>query len=138
MALVNFSLGDIGELVKDFREAITGEEIKDPTKLKELELKAKQLEQAINLGQIEINKNEANNSNWFVAGWRPFIGWICGIAIGYHFVLYPFLVGIFSIFNITYKLPTLDIGLLFNLLLAMLGMAGLRTYEKKLDIQNKH
>jgi len=83
LALVNFSLGDVGNLFKDIREAITGKGIEDPNKRAEIELKLRELEQALNMGQIEINKVEATNPNWFVAGWRPFIGWTGGFALAY-------------------------------------------------------
>lgn len=139
MALVNFTLGDIGNLIKDIREAITGKGIQDPQKLMEYELKLKELEQAINMGQIEINKAEASNPNLFTSGWRPAIGWIGAIAIGYHFIVYPFalfLVELYGIHDI--NLPTVDFGVLFNLILAMLGFGGLRTYEKIKNVQNKH
>ena len=56
MGLIDFSLGDVGKVIKDVREAITGKAIEDPAKKAEIELKLKELEQAINLGQIEVNK----------------------------------------------------------------------------------
>jgi len=138
MGLIDFSLNDIGDVLVKAREAITGKRIIDDNEAKKLEIKLKEIETALLSGQIEINKIEAKNSNVFVAGWRPFIGWVCGVAIAYHFVLYPFLVGVFGLFEINYVLPTLEMGVLFNLLLAMLGMAGLRTYEKLSDVHNKH
>ena len=138
MALINFSLDSIGNLAKDIREAITGEAILDPNKRADIELKLKELEQAIALGQIEINKAEAKNPNWFVAGARPFILWVCGIAIAYSFIIAPFLHSLFSVFNINFPLPKIDIGILFNLLLSMLGLAGMRTYEKLKGVNGRH
>ena len=138
MGLIDFSLSGIGDLVKDVREAITGEAIKDPVKKAELELKLKQLEQAVNQGQININKIEAQNPNWFIAGARPFIIWVCGFAILYSFILAPFLHSAFMAFNIKFPLPELNIGILFNLLLSMLGLAGLRTYEKLKGVNSNH
>ena len=75
MGLINISLDSIGNLIKDIREAITGKGIEDPNKKAELEYKLAQLEFALKQGQLEINKAEAQNPNWFVAGWRPAIGW---------------------------------------------------------------
>lgn len=137
--LLDFSLGDVGEVLVKAREAITGKRIDDPVKQAELALQLKQLEQAIGKGQIEINKEEAKNPNLFVAGWRPAIGWIGAIAIGYTYVLYPIL-----LFYVELKghkdihIPTMDMGVLFNLILAMLGLGGLRTYEKVKNVQDRH
>ena len=135
MGLVNF---DIGNLFKDIREAVTGKTIEDPIKKAEIKLKLKELEQAINLGQIEINKTEAQNPNWFISGWRPFIGWSCGFAIVYSFIIAPFLHSMFAIFKVNFPIPELNIGILFNLLLSMLGLAGLRTYEKSKGVNSNH
>lgn len=130
MSLINFSLGDIGELFKDVREAITGKGIEDPNKKAEVELKLKQLEQALNQGQIEINKKEAEHGSIFVAGWRPFIGWVCGVGFAYHFVGHPLLEWVVAYKEIAVEVPKLHTDYLLELTLAMLGMGGLRTYEK--------
>jgi hypothetical protein len=138
MSLIDFNLGDIGSLFKDIREAITGKAIEDPNKKAEIALKLQQLEQAINQGQIEINKNEANNPNWFIAGWRPFIGWIGGIAIAYTFIASPLIQWYVKIQGLNIVPPVIDSSQLFNLVLAMLGFGGYRTFEKLKGIQNKH
>jgi len=138
MGLVDFKLGDIGGLFKDLREAITGKGIEDPNKKAEIQLKLEQLEQAIKLGQIEINKEEAKNKNIFVSGARPFILWVCGVAVAYNFVLAPFLFSVFKAFGIQFDLPTLDMGVLFNLMSSMLGLSALRTYEKVKGVNHKH
>ena len=138
MGLIDFSLGDVGEVIKDVREAITGKAIEDPAKKAEIELKLKELEQAINLGQIEINKAEANNTNWFVAGWRPAIGWIGAFALGYTYILSPLIDWGCALANLHIATPRPDMGALFNLILAMLGFGGMRTYEKIKNVQNLH
>ena len=74
MALVDFSLGEVGSLFTNIREAITGKKVLDPVEVAKLDIKIAQVEQAINLGQISVNKEEAKHSSIFVAGWRPFIG----------------------------------------------------------------
>jgi hypothetical protein len=87
--------------------------------------------QEIAKGQIEVNKQEAASRSAFVAGWRPFIGWTCGIALAWHFVLLPvtyFLV-VLSGEDIP-PLPTFDMDSLMTILLGMLGLGGLRTFEK--------
>jgi len=138
VGLIDFSLGDIGEVIKDVREAITGEAIEDPTKKAEIELKLRELEQAINLGQIEINKNEASNANWFVAGWRPAIGWVGAFALGYTYIISPLIDWACALANLHIATPRPDMGMLFNLILAMLGFGGMRTYEKIKNVQNLH
>ena len=82
-------------------------------------------------GQLDINKAEATNANWFVAGWRPYIGWICGTGLGYQFLVYPILIAFVP------KIVQLDMGTLLTLLLGMLGIGGLRTYEKLNGVASK-
>ena len=85
----------------------------------------------INLAQIEVNKAEAQHRTIFVAGWRPFIGWVCGIALAWHFVGVPV-----TIFFIAWagaevpELPAFDMNSLMTVLMGMLGLGGLRTFEK--------
>lgn len=137
MALVDFSLGDVGNLFRGIREAVTGEKIIDPVKQLELELQLTQLENALISGQLEINKIEAQNPHLFVSGWRPALGWSCVFAVVYEFVMYPFILWINAIWwNITPP-PHIDYALLGQLLFAMLGVAGLRTYEKRKEIDTK-
>ncbi len=86
-------------------------------------------------GQLEINKIEAKHASIFVAGWRPAIGWICGTALAWNFILQPMLNWGAFMFNVDLKdMPTLDTGELMTVLLGMLGLGGLRTYEKKLGV----
>ena len=89
-----------------------------------------QLIQEINKAQIEVNKVEAGSSSLFVSGWRPFVGWTCGVALCYHFVLQPFLMFILSSTGNPMELPTFDMTTLTTVLMGMLGLGGLRTYEK--------
>ena len=138
MGLVDFSLGDVGKVIKDVREAITGKAIEDPVKKAEIELKLKQLEQAINLGQIEVNKAEAQNANWFVAGWRPAIGWTSALAIFYAYIGAPTLEAIMNLTNKAVVIPTPNFEVLFNLVIAMLGLAGMRTFEKTKKVHDLH
>ena len=77
------------------------------------------------MAQIEVNKAEAQHSSIFVAGWRPFVGWVCGFALAYHFIIQPIIV-IFT--NI--ETPNFDMGTLTTVLMGMLGLGGLRTFEK--------
>lgn len=81
-------------------------------------------------GQIETNKIEAASSNLFVAGWRPFIGWVCGAALAYEFLAYPLLVWAATVWMPGTTVPLVAGDHLFELVLAMLGLAGWRTVEK--------
>jgi len=87
--------------------------------------------QTANLAQIEINKIEAASTSWFVAGWRPSVGWVCSLAMLYHFIIAPLIQYVLTIFGVQAALPEFDFSQLSTILMAMLGMAGLRTYEKK-------
>lgn len=87
--------------------------------------------QELALAQAEVNKTEAANKNVFVSGWRPFIGWTCGAALAWHFVLSP--LAIFFAAWLGAELPALpefDMNSLMTVLLGMLGLGGLRSYEK--------
>ena len=84
-----------------------------------------------NMAQIEVNKVEAQHRTVFVAGWRPFTGWVCATAIAYHFIIEPVLVFFLSWYGVEIQLPQFDMGSLLTVLMGMLGLGGLRTYEKK-------
>ena len=82
-------------------------------------------------GQLEINKAEAASGSIFKGGWRPFIGWVCGFAFAYHFILQPVLVfGVAAAGVSLPELPQFDMGTLMPVLMGMLGLGGLRTIEK--------
>lgn len=86
---------------------------------------------AIALAQIEVNKVEAQSPNFFKSSWRPFIGWVCGIAFAYHFVLQPFLIFGLTVYGIQIpSLPEFDMSTLMTVLGGLLGLGTLRTYEK--------
>lgn len=81
-------------------------------------------------GQLEINKAEAGNASVFVSGWRPAVGWICGIALGYQYIMRPIVSwGVIALGHPLPQMPGLDDNL-WQLLFGILGMGGLRTFEK--------
>ena len=83
------------------------------------------------MAQVEVNKAEAQHRSIFVSGWRPFIGWVCGIALAYHFVLAPFIVFGVAWFGAEIpELPAFDMDSLMTVLLGMLGLGGMRSFEK--------
>ncbi len=136
MALNNFSLGDVGGIFTSIREAITGEKIIDPNELKQLEFKLLELETGLLNKQAEINNTEAKSSNLFVAGWRPFIGWVCGVALAYAFIGQPILEWIVEWKGLDVEPPWIETEITMELVLAMLGLGSLRTFEKFKDVEN--
>lgn len=98
----------------------------------EREIQAKLTEHLakIDIAQLEINKQEAAHRSVFVAGWRPFIGWTCGVALAYTYVLQPVLIFILAQTGHLVQLPTMNLGEMMPVLMGMLGLGGLRTYEK--------
>jgi hypothetical protein len=127
----------IGGLARDLRAAFTGQEvISEETKIKLAEIadRLEQREKDLALAQVDVNKLEAQNPNLFVSGWRPFIGWVCGVSLACYFIPKYLLAAIFWIraswaaqVLVAYPVDGVD---LLQLVLAMLGMATLRTIEK--------
>jgi len=113
-------------LTREIGSAIRGREPVDEGKLAELET-------SLLNAQAEINKAEAQHKSIFVAGWRPFIGWVCGVGIAIAFVIKPVVE-----WFVDKELPALDVGQLIALVVAMLGVAGYRTYEKRAGVQDRH
>ena len=88
--------------------------------------------QSLALAQIEVNAAEAASGSLFKGGWRPCIGWICGIAFGYHFVLQPVIIFVVALIGMEIpELPKFDMNTLLTVLAGMLGIGSLRTYEKQ-------
>jgi hypothetical protein len=83
------------------------------------------------MAQVQVNAAEAKHRSVFVAGWRPFVGWICAVALAYHFVLQPIIIFGAGVAGVYVDLPAFDMDSLMTVLLGMLGLGGLRTYEKK-------
>ena len=83
-----------------------------------------------NLAQLEVNKVEATHKSIFVAGWRPSVGWVCSLAMLYHFILAPMIQFGFALGGIEQELPEFDFSQLSTVLMGMLGLGGLRTFEK--------
>lgn len=82
------------------------------------------------MAQIDVNKVEAASTSFFVAGWRPAVGWTCVIGLVYSFLLQPLLEWASPGLGLTTPPPKLDMGTLITLLGGMLGIGGLRTMEK--------
>jgi hypothetical protein len=82
------------------------------------------------LAQTEINAVEAKHKSIFVAGWRPFIGWVCGLSISWSLLVHPVAQWAMITWGGVAELPTIDTSVPMELVTAMLGMSGLRTFEK--------
>ena len=97
-----------------------------------LEMEAKLIDSLtqVDVAQIAVNAEEAKSSNVFVAGWRPACGWICAIAMGYHYIAQPFLA--FLLVNLGYAitLPAFNMDALETVLFGMLGLGGMRSFDK--------
>ena len=88
--------------------------------------------QDLALAQIEVNAAEAASGSLFKGGWRPFVGWVCGVAFCYHFILQPVIIFIVALIGMDIPdLPSFEMGTLLTVLGGMLGIGSLRTYEKQ-------
>ena len=126
-----------GTLAKDLRSAITGEIA--PEKKAELALKTIEIEAKLHEAQAEINKVEAGSTRFFVAAWRPFIGWTGGITLFSHFVLKPWIEWGISLWGSTpIELPAMDLTGIYPIIIGILGLGGMRSWEKNKNINNKH
>lgn len=114
----------------------------DPQKKGEAALQLLQLQQSGELakitGQMDVNKAEATSQSVFVAGWRPYIGWICGTGLGYQFLIRPLLTFIVLIWRPNFVAPSIETAQLIELLVGMLGLGAMRTYEKVSGIDAGH
>ncbi len=130
MGLMDFSLGDVGNIFTSLREAVTGKKIEDPAEQAKMMLALDELESKLKMAQMDVNKTEAQHKSIFVAGWRPFIGWISGSALAYNYIVQPILFVWLSAAGISVEMPQLDIGTLMMLMGGMLGFGAFRTFEK--------
>lgn len=88
--------------------------------------------------QILVNREEAKHKSIFVSGWRPSVGWVCSIALAWHFVLQPLTVFFAAMFGVELPpLPQFDMDSLMTVLLGMLGLGGMRTLEKAKGVASK-
>lgn len=87
--------------------------------------------------QTDVNAVEAANSSVFVGGWRPFIGWVCGAALAYQYVLSPIILWVAGMAHIVIPPPPRLDGSLWELMFGMLGLGGLRTFEKIKGVATK-
>ena len=144
-AVVNLLSGGLLQGISTVIDHIRGKSPEDAAKLDQLrtqyaaEFQLAQLQQESDLlkanaaaagDQTDVNKVEAANTRLFISGWRPFIGWVCGSGLACQFIVGPLVTWACALAGKAVTFPSLDLGTLLTLLLGMLGLGGMRTYEK--------
>jgi len=127
MALLNALIGPVSGLLDKFVE----DKDQKAKLAHEISTMADRHAQQLSLAQVEVNKAEAASNSVWKGGWRPFVGWVCGAAFAYHFVLQPLAIFGFTAYGTDIPpLPDFDMGQLMTVLMGMLGLGGLRSFEK--------
>ena len=88
--------------------------------------------------QLEVNKIEASHSSLFVSGWRPAVGWVCVLGMAGNFMVIPFTNFVLALLEIDVKVPLIDTATMMPVLMGMLGLGAMRTYEKKSGVERKN
>ena len=88
-------------------------------------------------GQLEVNKVEAGHHSLFVSGWRPAVGWVCVLGMAGNFMVIPFANFALALLEIDVKVPLIDTATMMPVLMGMLGLGAMRTYEKKSGVERK-
>jgi hypothetical protein len=91
--------------------------------------------QELSKGQLEVNKVEAAHKSLFVSGWRPAVGWVCVLGMFGNFITIPFTNFVLALTGSEIEVPLIPLETMMPVLLGMLGLGGLRTYEKKAGVQ---
>ena len=127
MALLNALIGPVTGLLDKFVE----DKDQKAALAHEISTMADRHAQELALAQVEVNKAEAASGSVWKGGWRPFVGWMCGTAFAYHFVIQPLAIFIVAAYGMEIPaLPEFDMGQLMTVLMGMLGLGGLRSFEK--------
>jgi phenylpyruvate tautomerase PptA (4-oxalocrotonate tautomerase family) len=124
-------LGKLVDPVSNILDKVVEDKDQKAKLAHEIATMAERHAQELARGQIEINKEEAKSRNIFIAGWRPFVGWTCGLALFWHFLGLPVTLFVTGWFDLQHPpLPEFDMQSLMTVLLGMLGLGGMRTFEK--------
>lgn len=81
-------------------------------------------------GQLAVNQAEASSTNFFIAGWRPLVGWTCAFVMAFNYILAPLLTWAVALFGSNIAVPTLDFNSISPVLLGILGLGTMRSIEK--------
>jgi hypothetical protein len=125
----------VGSLAKDIRTAITGV---DPDKAAELEKLALELDRTVMSAQAKVNEIEAASPRFFVAGWRPGLGWVFVLVIALHYLIRPIAQWIVLSLGSPLTLPSFELAEIWPVLIGLLGLGTLRTVEKAQGSQHRH
>ena len=135
-------IGPVSELISSvLKRVLPAEKMSEKDRLAveaAMTLELNKMDFSALMGQLNINLEEAKNQRVFVSGWRPFIGWVCGNALAYTFIIQPFIAFGVQVFawsrsplgTMFPALPVLDTASLLTILGGLLGLGTLRTYEK--------
>jgi hypothetical protein len=85
-------------------------------------------------GQLEVNKAEAQHKSLFVSGWRPAVGWCCVFGMMGNFMVIPFTNFVLALLKIEVVVPLIDTATMMPVLMGMLGLGAMRTYEKRTGV----
>jgi hypothetical protein len=135
-AAVAFLSSKLGVPVEQVQQTVAGMGPADLVKLKEMDYefqtKMAEIGIKIDLAQIAVNTEEAKSTNWFVAGGRPFIMWVCGVAFAYAAIIEPIARFVATVgYHYTGAFPAIDTNLTMQVLFGLLGLGALRSYDKK-------
>lgn len=123
-------VGAVGQIAD---ELFTSDEERGKLALQEREIEARQT-----IAVQEVNKAEAAHPDTFVAGWRPAAGWVCAVALGYQFILYPLLLWVIAIWAPhVVAPPELSAEALWTIVTGMLGIGGMRSWDKGRAVDTK-
>lgn len=103
----------------------------------ELTLELVRIEAEERMSQVELNKVEAAHSSIFVAGWRPFIGWVGGVSLAWTFLVHPLITWVATVAGYAGAFPALDTDPLMTLVMAMLGVGAMRSFDKFNGVDTK-
>jgi len=120
----------VGTLAKDVGGVIN-QFVETKEEKKAAEMLLMKIQQEPDRWQAEINKIEAGHRTIFVAGWRPFIGWVCGWGLAFHFIAFPLLEWGSELAGKKILAPVVEWQVLMTLVLSLLGLGATRTYEKR-------
>jgi hypothetical protein len=144
MAIDITGIGSLADLVGKVVDRVWP----DATRAQEIKLELFKAEQAGALqeltnawdnakAQLAVNQAEAGTGNLFISGWRPFVGWVCGVAFAYKYIVEPILIFGFAVAGKVITLPAFDFTTMVSVLMGMLGLGAMRTYEKTKGVSVK-
>lgn len=123
MSIIGNVINTVGKLAGKF--------ITDKDKLAEFNHEMGMSMHNSDLAQIAVNMEEAKHPSTFVSGWRPAVGWVCVLALFLSYIVFPIASWACAIWYPSVTLPELGMGPLMTLLMGLLGMGALRSYDKK-------